>query len=299
MRWSAPQSVVRIDPILPGLILDNALSNAFKHGHPEDPDVQLSIETRTANGEQERQVHLEVCVTNNANPSRPVVDDDYVTSVRRQDGSQHAPDPMSDQTGLERSFLAAEVHGLSMSLAQQGCQGTLRVRGIVDTALLPSNVVDDNMNAAELADFPADLHIYCMDDSAGARLTLESLLPCKANTEYVRVFGETPLSWTLFLDEAIRLSNIVIMDQNLDYGTMTIKGMDVVKKLLEAKYSGLMCIRSANDEDHYREEYMAAGAHSVFWKDISVKKMVREMKVAYVRHKGLHQGSCSPHDHNV
>ena len=91
-----------------------------------------------------------------------------------------------------------------------------------------------------------------------------------------------------FLDEAIQLSDIVIMDQNLDYGTVTIKGTELVKQLLEARYSGLICIRSANDEDDDRKEYTAAGAHCVFGKDITVKKMAREMKVAYVRHKGLH-----------
>ena len=158
---------------------------------------------------------------------------------------------------------------------------------------------DSNKYAAELADFLADLHIYCIDDSEGARLTLESLLPCEASTEYVPVFGESPLSWASFLDEAIRLRDIVIMDQNLDYGTVTIKGTELVKQLLEARYSGLICIRSANDEDDDREEYTAAGAHCVFGKDITVKKMVREMKVAYVRHKGLHQGGCSPHDDDV
>ena len=290
VRLSAPGSVVQIDPILLGLILDNALSNAFKHGHPEDPEVQLSINTGTTNGEQESQVHLEVCVTNRANPSRPMIDDDYITSVRRQDGSRHGPDPMSDQIGLNQSFLAAEVHGLSMSLTQQGNHVTLRVRGIVDTggALQPINVDDGNKYAAELAVFPADLHIHCIDDSEGARHMLESLLPREANTEYVRVFGETPLSWKSFLDEAILLSDIVIMDQNLDYGTVTIKGTELVKQFLEARYRGLICIRSANDEDDDREEYTAAGAHCVFGKDITIKKMAREMKVAYVRHKGLH-----------
>ena len=178
VRWSAPESVVQIDPILLGLILDNALSNAFKHGHPENPDVQLSINTRIANGEQESQVHLEVSVTNRANPSRPVIDDDYIASVRRPDGSQHGPDPMSDRIGLDESFLAVEAHGLSMSLTQQGSQVTLGVRGIIGTggALLPGNVVDDNKYAAELAVFPADLHISCMDDSEGARLLLPFLL---------------------------------------------------------------------------------------------------------------------------
>ena len=177
-----------------------------------------------------------------------------------------------------------------MSLTQQGNHVTLRVRGIVDTggALQPINVDDGNKYAAELAVFPTDLHIHCIDDSEGARHMLESLLPREANTEYVRVFGETPLSWKSFLDEAILLSDIVIMDQNLDYGTVTIKGTELVKQFLEARYRGLICIRSANDENDDREEYTAAGAHCVFGKDITIKKMAREMKVAYVRHKGLH-----------
>ena len=101
------------------------------------------------------------------------------------------------------------------------------------------------------------------------------------------MFGKNPLSWKSFLDEAIQLSDIVIMDQNLDYGNVTIKGTGLVKQLLEAKYGGLIYIRSANDEDDHREKYMAAGAHCVFGKYIIVRKMAREIKVVHVRHKGL------------
>ena len=38
-----PRMTVLIDPTLCSLILDNTLSNAFKHGHPESPAVRLTI----------------------------------------------------------------------------------------------------------------------------------------------------------------------------------------------------------------------------------------------------------------
>ena len=38
-----PRVTVLLDPTLCGLILDNALSNAFKHGHPDHPSVKLTI----------------------------------------------------------------------------------------------------------------------------------------------------------------------------------------------------------------------------------------------------------------
>ena len=118
-----------------------------------------------------------------------------------------------------------------VAMSQKGSHVTLRVRGIVDTggALQPSNLDDGNKYATELAVFPADLHIYSIDDGEGSRHMLESLLPRVANTAYICVFGETPLSWKSFLDEAILRSDIVIMDQILDYGTVTIKGTELVK----------------------------------------------------------------------
>ena len=48
MQVRVPDQAVCIDERLCHLILDNALSNAFKHGHCDNPDVQLAIELSQA-----------------------------------------------------------------------------------------------------------------------------------------------------------------------------------------------------------------------------------------------------------
>ena len=61
-------------------------------------------------------------VTNRRNPQRPSVTADYVQRVlsgtAQRGGSSGSP--MSDQIGLQHSFLAAEAHCMTISLSQEG-----------------------------------------------------------------------------------------------------------------------------------------------------------------------------------
>ena len=50
------------DPILCSLILDNAISNAFKHGHPETPNVEMAIENIYQEAGLSLSLSLCVCV---------------------------------------------------------------------------------------------------------------------------------------------------------------------------------------------------------------------------------------------
>ena len=128
IRLSVKDLVVCIDVTLCGLILDNAISNAFKHGHPTAPDVTFTITDAAPAASPSRalvqeQVQLAFVVTNKANPARPPLTQEYIDLVRSGKpvpSSAVTTSAMSDQIGLQHSFLAAEAHGIELSIRQVG-----------------------------------------------------------------------------------------------------------------------------------------------------------------------------------
>ena len=116
---AVPELKVPVDPTLLGLIFDNAVSNAFKHGHPDAPDVQFRIRVLDRRYEARETVHLSFEVANRANPLRPRVTEDYVAKVLAGAATTGpATSAMSDQIGLQHSFLAAKAHGMDICLEQ-------------------------------------------------------------------------------------------------------------------------------------------------------------------------------------
>jgi hypothetical protein len=146
-----PNATIKLDPTLFGLILDNALSNAFKHGHPVVPNVQLTIECYPV--PIPSMVSVKFMVSNAVNPSRPAVTQDYVKKVLSGEAWQEAPrSAMSDRIGLQHSFLAAQAHGMSPCLRQHEGRVLLELE-------LTAEVVDRQQVAAD-AQRDADLAAY-------------------------------------------------------------------------------------------------------------------------------------------
>ena len=112
MRLDVGAAVVMLDPTLCALILDNAISNAFKHGDPDAPDVAFRASAAAVPGEAGR-VRLAFAVTNRAHPARPPLTPEYVDGILRGHpgpaGRAAARSAMSDQIGLQHSYLAAQV----------------------------------------------------------------------------------------------------------------------------------------------------------------------------------------------
>ena len=185
--------VVLLDERLCHLILDNALSNAFKHGHPQNPDVRLSIalhETPTRDS-----ALLTATVTNVAHPARPPITPEYLTKVLEG----RAPlgpttSAISDRIGLQHSFLAGATMGANLSLTQAGGQVVFKMQFRVESAAArssppPQGSVADDFAAAP---FPSGLKICCLDDSEAARRLLYHNLVTHAQTNAVRTFRCRP-----------------------------------------------------------------------------------------------------------
>ena len=110
-----------------------------------------------------------------------------------------------------------------------------------------------------------------------------------------------------FMDVVLTEGDIAILDQHLEYGGDTnLLGTDIVAKLLQGGFQGLICMRSGNTADDDVSKYRTAGAHCVFGKDIPMKQMIARMKEAYhthcverhstasIRVEDIASSSCSP-----
>ena len=292
---SVPNFTVFLDKTLCTLILDNALSNAFKHGFPENQDVRLTVHRRAA---RPGAVRLAFTLANRKHPARPTITADYVNQVLSgQALPEREASAMSDQIGLQHLLLAAEAHHMTVSLEQHGQHVCFEAEAevqLVDSQQPAVNAV----SGPNLALFPPELHICCLDDSAQARRLLEFNLKKWAGSQNVHVFGQTHAEVAQFTDMALRHGDIAVLDQHLEYGGDTnILGTDVVETLVAKGFAGLICMRSANNASEDAAMYRAAGAHCVFGKEVAMKQMIEEIKGLYVRtiiEPRLSGGSVAP-----
>ena len=299
MTYTADEGTVLIDPTLCGLLVDNAISNAFKHGHPEDPRVKFSIRLDGGSPSVEEallldaapsaaadRVQVTFCVENETNPVRPTITPSYVESLL---SSRAAPDvsrtcAFSDRIGLQQSFAAGDAHDMTCALVQIGSIVKFTA-SMYALRAPPAAAPAAGAGACDVTQFPADLHVHCIDDSGAARRLLEHNLRARANTDNVRLFGRVHSDVGEFVSATVLQADIAILDQHLEYGSDTnTLGTNLVRQLLSLGFPGLICIRSANSAPEDLELYFAAGAHVVFGKDEPMAEMILRMKQAYVRH---------------
>ena len=283
MQLSIADLTVRLDVTLCGLIMDNAISNAFKHGHPRNPDVQLRTEVLVDSATPGQRVRVAIIIRNKCHPSRPKVTNTFVAGVLSGDGpAGPSRSAMSDRIGLQQTFAAARMHAMEVLLVQLGDIVKFTAEMDVEVACLAEPV---QHTVTDTDHFPPNLHICCIDDSLAMRRLLAASLPPHAGTNNVHVFGEDPGEVKDFIAQTLSQGDIAVLDQHLEYGRETnILGTDLVKELLEKGFKGLICIRSGNNADEDRALYKAAGAHCSFGKEEPLSQAVQAMKQAYLRH---------------
>ena len=325
VRLFAEDVLVLIDPVLCELILDNLISNAFAHGHPIDPDVEFRALLRptSTSGEDRRQnsyaleerpgssdtaardgsppggspqrMRLTILVSNAKNPARPAVTEDYVRDVVSGKAVKGpSTSAMSDHIGLQHSFMAAGVLGMTLSLGQRAQRVTAELEGEVVIATHPVAAVH-LPDEVDLRAWPENLKICCIDDSAPARRMLFHNLRTWAATPSVQTYGQNEGEAARFIADVLDDADIAILDQHLEYGgEANILGTDLVAELVARRFKGLICMRSANVADEDVRAYKAAGAHCVFGKDVLMKDMVHQMKCEYLQ-RSLMNTPASPH----
>eukprot|EP00667_Euglena_gracilis_P004116 EG_transcript_4133 len=282
-----PRLTVQMDAALVSLILENAISNAFKHGAPENPKVRLTIE-RLPPDEMGRP-RLRFAVHNAAHPLRPPLTEQSVAQLFAGRPASNCSRPaLSDHVGLTHCLLAAQRGGLALSLTQADGDVTFAAVLAADVVADPSAKPDGAPAAVPSPCHAAadgdPVRVFILDDSRVARRLLEYYVRQHFNVDVVRCFGAQEADLAVFLAEAPDNADIVIIDQNLEFSTSRL-GTDLVEQLHQSDFPGLICIRSANDGPEDRAGYARSGAHCSFGKDVPGAVLMAELGAAYQRHR--------------
>eukprot|EP00668_Euglena_longa_P007287 GGOE01008717.1.p1 GENE.GGOE01008717.1~~GGOE01008717.1.p1 ORF type:complete len:759 (+),score=248.32 GGOE01008717.1:52-2277(+) len=276
--------LVTLDPLLCSVVLDNAISNALRHGHPDDPRVTFSIACHLLSEKEEdgKQRLLVFRVTNRADPDRPTITPDFLQDrLTGEEPADHvAVSPLPNGLGLQHLWLAAAAHNMHLSLRQVD-------ETVIFEASLAVTICDQmSKNGILTSPHPAlalstGLHVCCLDDSEMARRLMLHCLQVHLHEAKPRVFGATIDEVQEFISASLLEADIVILDQHLEYGSVTMLGTDVVSQLLERGFTGFIVMRSANSDERHQLHYQQCGAHLTVGKDVPGRELVAQVHVAY------------------
>jgi len=337
VRTSVISGTAYFDQTLLTLILDNALTNAVKHGHPENPDVAFTVRALPEDPSDTEADAIEFAVSNFSDPARPPLAPEAVAALL-----SGAPRPqklgraplLSDGIGLGHAKMAADVAGIRISLVQEGLRVVFRAvidcsdpsspRGVgpparrymVDSLDLPEPSPDDPAfqpavpespppdipaqaqrhsdrsvvaasallrpsEAPGISVLPLHIKVFVLDDTASSRRILEQQLRHAFPTVQQTLMGAEENDVALFTAMAADEAAIVILDQHLEYSGGSYLGTTVAQRLQVLGYSGMICIRSADDSPEDQALYTASGAHLFLSKGLPGTEMVRRLATAY------------------
>jgi len=270
-----------LDSTLMNLVLDNAITNACKHGCPENPDVQLSFLEGPTDNANHDVVPLKIVVSNRIHPGRPPITPQFVEKVFAGDPLPCEGDVpwLSDRIGLSHCLMAAEAHDVRITLTQDDT--TVYFTATLLTKAARERTVRHPPTAL-LSRFPAGLTFFIMDDSPTSLRLLASHLFHSASPGAVRLFGLSAGDIDTFVLAALQEADIVICDQNLDIGGQSFRGTELISSLVAEGFAGLLCMRSADTTPEDVALYRSCGAHCTLGKDLTYAEFLTGIKLAYV-----------------
>ena len=284
-----PDQSVWMDESLCAFMLENVIVNALRHGHPEGPAVSLHIDLQPKPSTAEHTITFRV--TNRADPAKPRITPEFWRQASEGNHQELRPGGLSDGLGLSHIFMIAERLGTVASLTQAEGDDT-----VVFAASMPVRVSDDRRISVSstvvpeqpvpsaIQQRPWNLRFCCADDSPLARRLLDVNLKRYFQGSCVEMFGATKDDLEGFAEAAMALADVVILDQNMEYGPTTVRGTNLLKQLTALGFGGLCCIRSANTSADDRALYTSCGAHLTLDKGLSFRDMALCLQNAYVEH---------------
>ena len=282
------------DVVLLSLILDNAISNAHRHGHPQNLDLRLEV----SEGDDGRIIFQ---LTNIANPaSTPLCKDFLGSRASGRSRPQHEPGAVrgiSFGLGVRHICMAAEAASIEVSLQQGGSLVTFRAAVPVSNqgADEPEPELEAPPEAVDVSAFPKGLCVVCIDDSKICLRILKSSLEHITERENVFAYGdEGPADVPLFLEKALASADIAILDQHLDWPGACHQGDELVRQLISDGFRGLLGIRSGNTSKKDVKRYRKAGCHFVLGKELASVDFLRDIKEAYLKHRNATPSSDMP-----
>ena len=287
-----PRVAVELDPMVCNVVLDNALTNAQRHGCPQHPWVHLAVEVTPEDNEHledNAPVRVRFLVSNRANPRRPAIQTRW-SSTSQEHRASVAPrkDPLrptlSDGLGLHHIGMAARASGMVAELWQEDDEVFFKL--CFSSVVKPLEATD--AGAAQAArPFPSGLTILGLDDSGIARVTLETNLQSVVPNGTVSMYGKDLDEVEEFKRTALGRGDILILDENVHLPGAELQGSAILKELLEQGYDGFACIRSGNSDPSAVALSAQSGAHWHVGKEVPIPQMLRELQARYAEFQGM------------
>ena len=240
-------------------------------------------------------------VTNRADPAKPRITPEFCRQASKGNQQGLRPGALSDGLGLGHIFMIAEKLGAVASLTQTDGDDTA-----VFEASMPVEVSDDRRTSVSsrvvpeqrvpsaIQQRPWNLRFFCAEDSALHRRLLAINLKRYFEGSCVQMFGATKEDLEGFAEAAMALVDVVIVDQNMEYGATTVYGTNFLKQLTALGFRGLCCIRSANTSAADRAFYTSSGAHLTLDKGLSYRDMALCLQDAYIEHVAPNHAAPPP-----
>ena len=297
-----PPRTLKLDPMVCNVVLDNAATNAIRHGCPDDPRVKLSVEIAEkgsratsnetqgavpthdmtdASGECTTPVEVRFVLRNRANPSRPLKAPWSSQQPSKPLPGDRSRPTLSDGLGLQHISMAANASGMCAQLWQQDAEVFFELS--FDTTATQERVLEP-LHEPRL--FPPGLHILILDDSDIARTNLHARLVKDIPTATVTTYGKDLLEVKEFRREALERGNVLIMDENVHVPGESIQGSDVLMELRAAGYDGFACIRSGSSTAADKARSLRSGAQWHVGKEVWLSDLIRQLRAEYHKFRG-------------
>ena len=275
-----PPGVLALDSVACSIVLDNAVTNAKRHGCPVNPRVNLAVSfppQSPSSSSDEAEVRF--LVTNRANRARPALktrwssagSDELAPSAGSRTG-------LSDGLGLQHIRVVARTAGMRAALWQENA--TVYFELTATARPMPPDVPSPACTRP-VPGFPPGLRIFCLDDSPVARRSLKGVLEAELPDAVVATFGGSIAEVHEFKPAALAQAHIVIVDQHVDIGDQEFRGNLIVQDLLASGYSGFACIRSGDAGEEDVALSKRSGAHWHVGKETPLRQMLSELSVEY------------------
>eukprot|EP00667_Euglena_gracilis_P003147 EG_transcript_3155 len=277
-------AVVHFDPTLCRVVLLNAVNNAFKHGRHPDPAVAFRmrfVEPLTAPADLLRRARLVFEVTNRVDPrARGVPAHPFARPPTPGTALRHCMlASLADALPLQELQTVAQLMDMELSVTQEGDEVCFQAALNVELPANESGPVDGRADA-----FPPGLQVLCLDDSDVARRLILHAFRAYGNQPRVAAYGKCLSDVEVFIKQALNDTDIVLLDQFLDFGHTVVLGTDLVTRLLSSGFKGFVSIWSANVTEEDSALFRGCGAHCVVGKDVPCRSVVDLIKAEYLRH---------------
>ena len=286
-----PRVAVELDLMACNVVLDNAVTNAKRHGCPKHRRVGLAVEVTPEDNEHledNAPVRVRFLVSNRANPRRPAIQTRWSSTSQEHRVSVAArQDPLrptlSDGLGLRHIAMAARASGMVAALWQEDDEVFFEL--CFSSVAKPLQATD--AAAAQAArPFPPGLTVLGLDDSDIARVTLETNLQNVVPNGTVLMYGKDLDEVEEFKRTALESGDILILDENLHLPGAELQGSAILKELIEKGYDGFACIRSGDSDPSAEALSARSGAHWHVGKEVPMPQMIRDLQAQYAEFQG-------------